>query len=176
MKPSDVPVYFRAALLQGLSDYGHPEVLVIEADQAKKQGRVDDGIYWRLTNPKNYGWQARRYSPQGQQAGHTEHQLMEVMITLTAYVHDDYEAGYDSNDLANIAQMTVNSLPFVERMRQNNIGVQRATPIRTITFTDEADNYAKEASFDVNLTFIRTINPATPLAETLNSNIIRNQL
>lgn len=173
MKPSDVPVYFRAALLQGLSAYGHPEVLVIEADQARKQGRVDDGIYWRLTNPKNYGWQARRYNPQGQQAGHTEHQLMEVMITLTAYVHDDYEAGYDSNDLANIAQMTVNSLPFVERMRQNDIGVQRATPVRTITFTDEADNYAKEASFDVNLTFVRTINPATPVAEKLTPDLIR---
>lgn len=173
MKPSDAPIHFRTALLARLAEYGHPNVLVIEAEQVEKQGRVDDGIYWRLTNPTNYGWQARRYDVQGQSANHSEHQLVQAMMTLTAYVHNDDLAGYDSNDLANLAQMCVNSLPFIEQMRRNDIGVQRATPVRTINFTDEADNYAKEASFDVNITFMRTINPATPVVEILDPKLIR---
>lgn len=170
--PSQVPVFFRQALLTRLVEYGYPNVLVIEARQANKQGRIDDGIYWRLMNPKNYGWQARRYDYINGK-GHTEHQLVEATIKLSCFVHDDYATGYDSSDLASITQMSVNSLPFVEELKRNNIGVQRATPIRTIDFTDEADNYATESSFDVNVTFMRSINPLTPAVDILQPTIMR---
>lgn len=173
MKPSDVGPIFRLALLDQLAMYGHGDVLVIEADQPTKQGRVDDGLYWRLSNPTRHGWQARRYSPEGRNAGHTEHQLLECMMTLTGLVHDDYATGYSSNDLANLAQMVVNSLPFVEALRRQGVGIQRVTPIRTIRFNDEADDYAIEASFDVNITIMRTIAPATPTVEQLNPDIVR---
>lgn len=174
MMPSQVGPIFRTNLLARLAEFGHPDVLVIEAYQPSKQGRVDDGIYWRLSNPTNHGWQVRRYNPQGQDSGHSEHLLVECMMTLTSFVDDLYVTGYNSNDLANLAQMSVNSLPFIERMRDNGIGVQRVTPIRSITFTDEGDNYATEASFDVNVTFMRTITPATQVVETLEPDITRN--
>lgn len=173
MKSSDVPVIFRQKLLANLALYGYPDVLVIEADQPTKQGRVDDGIYWRLLNPKNYGWQSRNYNYNPGGNGHTEHQLFETMMQLTCFVHDDTVTGYDSTDLANVTKMIVQSLPFVTAMKISGVGVQRASASRTITFTDEADNYAKEVSFDVNLTFMQTINPQTPTVEILEPHIMR---
>lgn len=173
MTPSEVAPLFRAALLTRLAEFGAPEVLVIEADQPNKQGRVDDGLYWRMSNPRNYGWQARRYAPSEGDAHHVEHQLYEVTMTLVALVSDDDAAGYAAHDLATLAQMSVNSLPFVEAMRKVKIGVQRATQLRTLVFTDEADNYAKEVSFDVNVTFVRSVAPETKTVEVHDLDILR---
>lgn len=173
MTPSHIPVAFREALLDTLASHGYSNILVIEADQPNRSGRVDDGIYWRMTDPKNYGWQARRYSPVEREAHHAEHQLYEATITLTALVSDEDSTGYSSDDLATLAQMCVNSLPFVEVLRRGKIGVQRASPVRTLTFTDEADNYSKESSFTVIVTFMRTITPNTKTVDAIDLNTLR---
>lgn len=173
MMASQVPVLFRSALLDQLAAHGMPEVLVIEADQPRKQGRVSDGLYWRMLNPRNYGWQARRYEPLGGDAGHREHQLFETVIQLTALVSDEEAAGYDVHDLATTAQMIVNSLPFVEALRRVKIGVQRVSAVRTLIFNDEGDNYERECTFDVNVTFARTLAPETKTVETLDPDILR---
>lgn len=170
---TDAAISFRLALMSGMSAYGYTGVPVIEADQRNKQGRVLTGIYYRMLMPNNYGWQARRYNVDGDNANHTEHQLYEVLMQLTSLVDDDDVTGYTANDLAATAQMVCNSLPFVENMRRAAIGVQRATPIRSIVFTDEHNNYAMESSFDVNITFARTIRPQTPVANVYDLDITR---
>lgn len=169
MNQRDVAVAFRLNLLQELAAHGYGNVPVIEARQPRKQGRVADGIYYQMIMPKNYGWQARRYKPVDDLAGHTEHQLYEVTMQLTCIVNNDDVTGYNSSDLAAVVQMLCNGLPFTQRLRRDKIGVQRASSIRTVDFTDEYDDYAVEASFDVKVTFMRSIAPTTPI-------IIDNQI
>lgn len=153
----------RSSLLAVMADYGRPEVLVIKANQPTKQGRVDDGVYYRIFNPNNHGWQARRYN-----YDHKEHQLVEATVQLTCFMSDG-----SSSELANFARMCVSSLPFGEKMKKGGVGVQRPTTIDDLPFVDEADNYDVESTFSFKVTYVTTVEPSTPMVDTLDPNIIR---
>ena len=154
----ELKIAVRKALLELQKDYGLKSVPVIDADQMKKQGRVETGIYYRVLDPKNHGWQGRSYNIQGKDAGHVESQHYEVMFQFSVV---SSESNTEAIDIAAETQMIASSLPFVDKLLKMGIGVQRPTAIRTLGFINEQDNYDIEASFDVNVTFNRSINPKT---------------
>ena len=158
----ELKIAFRKALIELQKQYGLRVIPVIDADQMKKQGRVETGIYYRVLEPKNHGWQGRSYNINGKDAGHVESQHYEVMFQLSTL---SSESNTDAIDIAVDTQMIVSSLPFVELMEKQGIGIQRPTPIRTLSFVNEQENYDVEASFDVTVTFNRSIKPKTPVAE-----------
>ncbi len=155
-----------AEIRAGLNAYGYGEYPVLKAFQSSKQGRAVSGLYYNVTNVKNHGWQARRYNPVGKSAGHTEHQLYEATMRLTALVRDDRPI--PSTDLAALAQRIVNSLPFQEALQKKGFGVQRASAIVPLPIINEQDNYETEASFTFNFTYTQSIAPDTGIIDGLN--------
>jgi hypothetical protein len=154
----DVIIGFRTSLIKHMPTHGLADIPVVQLDQSKKSGRLLQAIYFKLNDPVNRGWQARSYNPTPYTAGHVEVQDYEAAIRITALSNDTVLSSYD---IAATVQMIVNSLPFVEDMRRINIGVQRASAIRTPTFINENDDYETEASFDFRVTFKRSIAPQT---------------
>src|SRR5690554_5870401 len=104
----------RKALMAALAG-GSYDLPVLEASQPAKQGRVDDGIYYHSSNPKNVGWQKRRYSVDDSKVSNEQH--FELTIRFTCFVDDDVARGYSSQDLASIVQMHMQTMAVIHALK-----------------------------------------------------------
>lgn len=139
--------------------------------QSTKQGRDDNMVMFFPINESGHGWQGRNYRVQGNNTNHQENQLCEKTYQFQALItHFGY---YTAGDITAIVRMITNSLPFVEALRKKGIGVQRATGIRTPYFVNDRGNYEANPSFDLNITFNRTLHPDTAAISAMYPDIYR---
>lgn len=158
---------FRAALLSCMGEYGRADVPVLQHYDYLKKGRRDEAVYFTVLNPQRLGYAHRSYSPALGLAGHKEHQHMQVDIAVTV-ISDD-----DPLELAMLVTTVAGSLPFIERMRAEGLGVQATSNMTTVHAKDDRDNYALECSFSIPVTFNRSVAPVTPSIEVADLNIHR---
>ena len=117
---------------------------VIKANQAKKQGRVDDGVYFQQMDTICTGWQKRKYS-NGADFEQVEQQHYETTVRFTVIA--------DDVDIAAKLQRIMSSANFIRALRKKAIGIQRIAQINTLVFVNDSDNYESEISFDVVISY-----------------------
>ncbi|WP_260294178.1 phage gateway protein [Proteus vulgaris] len=170
MTDYEVDVAIRKQLLLQLKVVGI-DISVKAGFQSTKQGREDNMVMFFPINENGYGWQGRKYNVQGNKANHQENQLFEKTYQVQAFVTQ--LGHYSASDITAIVRMIANSLPFVEALRKQGIGVQRASGIRTPYFLNDQGNYEQNPSFDFNVTFNRTLHPDTNAVSALYPDIYR---
>ncbi|MEM8099263.1 hypothetical protein Q4R58_12780 [Morganella morganii] len=170
MTDNYVEIAVRKQLLAQLAQAGI-DIPVRAGFQSAKQGREDNFVMFFPVGENPQGWQKRSYNPQGSDAGHLEAQQYETTFQVQAFITEF--SGYTAKDITSIVRMIVNSLPFVEALRKQGIGVQRATGIRTPYFLNDRDNYEQNPSFDFNVTYTRTLRPETAVVTALYPDIHR---
>lgn len=168
MTDNDVYITIRRQLLKQLTEAGMA-IPVIAGFQSTKQGREGRFLMFFPINEAAHGWQSRSYNIAGRNANHRETQLAEKTLQVQGFGVDD---SLTNGDIAALARMIVNSLTFVEALRREGIGVQRASGIRTPFFVNDRGDYEQNPSFDFNVTFHRELRPNTPATSVLNPKII----
>lgn len=164
---AEIEIAFRSTLIQCMSEYGE-DVPVLQHYDYLKKGRLGRAVYFTLMNPLNIGYSSRKYNPdQGGLVGHTEHQHMQADVSVTVVADDD------PLELALMTKTVMGSLPFVERMREAGLGTQATSNMVTLDVKDDHDNFTKECSFTMPITFNRSLAPATPTVEAASLNIHR---
>lgn len=117
---------------------------VIKANQAKKQGRVDDGVYFQQGVTKCTGWQKRKYD-KTTTFKQKEQQHYETPVRFTVIA--------DDVDIAAKLQRIMSSANFIRALRKKAIGIQRVAQINTLVFVNDSDNYESEISLDVIISY-----------------------
>ncbi|CDG21066.1 conserved protein of unknown function [Xenorhabdus poinarii G6] len=169
MTDNEVYVAIRRQLLKQLAEAGIA-IPVVAGFQSTKQGRADNFVMFFPIEEAAHGWQGRNYNIVGRDANHREIQLVEKTLQMQGI--GTYQA-LTANDITATARMIVNSLPFVEALRKQHIGVQRASNLRTPFFINDQGNYEMSPSFDVKITHSRMITPNTAVVNALYSGIYR---
>lgn len=137
---------------------------VIAANQPTTQGREDQGIYFFPISDAASGWQHRAYGePVGGVMQATETQTVETAFQVAALVVDDPESltSLTALDVLHVARMVIASLPFVESLQSQDVGVQRPTNVRTPYFTNDRDQFEMSPSFDFTVSHKRSIIQST---------------
>jgi len=114
-----------------------------------------EAVYIFQVSEIPYGWQQRHYAPVGYIAHHKE--WARLVKTMHAQTFD--------NDLAARLRMTLVSLPFVERLHSQKVGISAVSAIRNLEWLDESDNYRPAPSLDFDLDYNRTLEPGTPASD-----------
>ncbi|MCG3462678.1 hypothetical protein L7G72_12595 [Xenorhabdus bovienii] len=169
MTDNEVYVVIRDQLLKQLAE-ANITIPVVAGFQSTKQGREDSFVMFFPIEEAAHGWQARNYNIVGRDANHRETQLVEKTLQVQGVgAHDTFTA----NDITATVRMIINSLPFVEALRKQGIGVQRAGNLRTPFFINDQGNYEMSPSFDVKITHPRVITPNTAAVNALYPDIYR---
>lgn len=133
---------------------------VIAGNQPTTQGREDAGIYFFPISDAAIGWQGRSYATNTLPLmPMTDTQTVETAFQVEALVPDEPN---DLNqvtalDALHVARMVIGSLPFVEAVRADGVGVQRATNVRIPYFTNDRDQFEMSPSFDFTVSHKRAI-------------------
>lgn len=167
MKKRDLEILLRKTFLDLQKHYGLFEYSLLPAYDGKK-GRKNMGMYYYLRLLNNHGWQGRRYDFDS--FGHKEEQIFEYEVKITA-LSDKPE--HNPNDIASQALMIVQSLPFIEKLSKERVGVQRVNQLQSMPFINDSDNYEEEVFFTFNLSVVQTINPPTPEVDKFNVKIYK---
>lgn len=136
------------------------DVRVIAGNQPTTQGRKDEGLYFFQIADALAGWQARSYERKlGNNLDMEDRQVVETSFQVQALVIDDPAslAQLTALDVLHAAKMIIASLPFVEAMQRDSVGVQRPSNIRTPYFTNDRDQFEMSPSFDFTLSHERGI-------------------
>ncbi|MDC9623839.1 hypothetical protein PSI22_19925 [Xenorhabdus sp. XENO-7] len=169
MTDNEVYVVIRQQLLKQLSE-ANITIPVVAGFQSTKQGREASFVMFFPIEEAAHGWQGRNYHVVGRDANHRETQLVEKTLQVQGVgAHDTFTA----NDITATVRMIINSLPFVEALRKQGIGVQRAGNLRTPFFINDQGNYEMSPSFDVKITHPRVITPNTAAVNALYPDIYR---
>ena len=134
-------------------------VPVIAGNQPTTQGRENDGVYFFQIMDGAAGWQGRSYSVAEPLLNMKDTQVLETTFQMQALITEDPEstASLGAIDVLNAARMVIASMPFIESMKLNDIGVQRPTNIRTPFFTNDRDQFEMSPSFDFTVSHKRHI-------------------
>lgn len=133
---------------------------VIAGNQPTTQGREDEGIYFFPISSNAAGWQGRNYETNTLPLiPMTDTQIVETTFQVEALVPDDPSdlAQITALDALHVARMVIASLPFVEALRVDGVGVQRPTNVRTPYFTNDRDQFEMSPSFDFTISHKRAI-------------------
>lgn len=169
---SEIETTIHKVLKSSLSLYGF-NIPVLQNFTSAKVVKREIAVYFHIGTPRQVAKANRQYTNLGKSksgdAGHIETQHFEAMVTFTCISNEELSK-VNPSDLATLVAMITNSLPFIEIMRESGVGVQANSSIRTLYFLNEEDNYQLELSFDLPITFNRTIRPITQIANgcTLN--------
>jgi hypothetical protein len=169
MTDKQVYIAIRAQLLKQLTEVGIV-IPVIAGFQSTKQGREDCFVMYFPIMENATGWQGRNYQVAGQDAHHRETQLVEKTLQVQAV--GEFEQ-YTAGDITATVRMIMNSLPFVEALRKQGIGIQRAGNLRMPFLVNDQGNYELSPSFDINITHSRDIKPNTATVSALYPDIHR---
>lgn len=170
MTDNEVYIAIRHQMLAQMNDVG-VSIPVVAGFQSTKQGREDSFVMFFPINEAGHGWQARNYQVAGTDANHKETQLVEKTLQVQGLVSDASEL--TATDLTATVRMIVNSLPFVDALKKQGVGAQRASGIRTPYFINDQGDYEQNPSFDFNVTFHREIFPNTTAVKALYPDIHR---
>ncbi|MDE9552556.1 phage gateway protein [Xenorhabdus bovienii] len=169
MTDNEVYRAIRNQLLKQLAEAGIA-ISVVAGFQSTKQGREASFVMFFPIEEAAHGWQGRNYHIVGRDANHRETQLVEKTLQVQGIgTYDTFTA----NDITATVRMIINSLPFVEALRKQGIGVQRAGNLRTPFFINDQGNYEMSPSFDVKITHPRVITPNTAAVNALYPDIYR---
>lgn len=164
MKENEALKIIRENLLQSLKAYGY-NCEVLAGRQPTRQLLKDNAVYVFPIGESRAGLQRRSYSDKAAGAGivHTESILVIKTLQLQAFLRREPEETDEptASDLCATAKMIVESLPFVEAIRAEGVGISNVTGLREPEFINEAGDYEKNPSFDFDISFTRTITPTT---------------
>ncbi|WP_272521693.1 MULTISPECIES: phage gateway protein [Providencia] len=170
MTDNNVDIALRKQLIFQLKEAGI-DIPVKAGFQSTKQGREENMLMFFPIDEHGHGWQGRKYNVQGEKANHQESQLSEKTYQFQALITDSEH--YTAGDITAIVRMITNSLPFVEALRKQGIGIQRASTIRRPYFLNDHGNYEQNPSFDLTVSFTRTLLPDTAAVSALYPDIHR---
>lgn len=141
-----------------------------------KVGRLEKGYYWHPLSQIDRGFQGRKYNIQGDDSGHTESQIIEQPIQITAYSDKPTNHNEVVQNLAEYARLVVQSLPFIEHLKKNGIEVTRPTSLTTMQFINDSDNYEDEVSFQFSIIYTRSIkfNTGVIVENEIETHLINN--
>ncbi|MFV7791249.1 phage gateway protein [Aliarcobacter lanthieri] len=157
---ANIETIFRTNFLNCMNDYGIENIPLLQHYDYVKKGKRDIAVYFTIQNPKKIGNAYRTYNIQDDKANHRELQHYEATIQITT-ISDEDKTGIAPLDLAMTTSDIVGSLPFIEAMRKQGVGVQSATDIKTNNVLDESDNFVLECSLSFQITFNRELKPNT---------------
>ena len=157
---ANIETIFRTNFLNCMSDYGLENIPLLQHYDYVKKGKRDAAVYFTIQNPRKVGNAYRTYNVKDDKANHKEQQHYEATIQLTT-ISDEDKTEIAPLDLAMITSNVIGSLPFIEAMRKQGIGIQSSTDIRTNNVLDESDNFVLECSLDFKITFNRELKPNT---------------
>ena len=168
MKDNDINIAIREQLLKQFRSASINVDVIAGYQPDKKQ---DNNIIMFPIKEVGQGWQKRNYNIQGNNANHKEQQLFELTFQVQGFIkqHPNLTAG----DLIRMTRMIINSLSFVESMRKEGIGIQRASEIRRAPIINAGNSYEHNPSFDFNVTFSSTLSLDTAATNLLISNLYR---
>ncbi|PHM50573.1 phage gateway protein [Xenorhabdus sp. KK7.4] len=169
MTDNDVYIALRAQLLKQLNEAGIA-VPVVAGFQSTKQGRENRFVMFFPISESAHGWQGRNYHCADRNANHREIQIVEK--TLQVQGVGSFEQ-YTAGDMTATVRMIMNSLPFVETLRKQGIGIQRAGNLRMPFLINDQGNYELSPSFDITITHSRNIKPNTATVNVLFPDIYR---
>ena len=153
---ANIEKIFRTNFLNCMNDYGLENIPLLQHYDYVKKGKRDVAVYFTIQNPRKVGNAYRTYNVEDDKANHKEQQHYEATIQLTT-ISDEDKTEIAPLDLAMITSNIIGSLPFIEAMRKQGIGVQSATDIKTNNVLDEADNFVLECSLSFQITFNREL-------------------
>lgn len=133
---------------------------VIAGNQPTTQGREDAGIYFFPISDAASGWQGRSYATNTLPLmPMTDTQTVETAFQVEALVPDEPNdlTSITALDALHVTRMIIASLPFVEALRESEVGVQRPTNVRTPYFTNDRDQFEMSPSFDFTVSHKRAI-------------------
>lgn len=154
----------RKHLLAALVAYGYT-CEVLAGRQPTRQLLKDSAVYFFPIGTSTKGAQGRSYKRTESDAiGHQERALLIKTIQIEAFLKRRPSDGnlYNASDLCEMVKMIVSSLPFIEALRAEGVGVSNITQIREPEFLNQSGDYEKNPSFDFDAAYTRTIKPKTP--------------
>lgn len=141
-----------------------------------KQGRLATSYYWYPLSQIDRGFQGRKYNVKDNDAGHTEHQIIEQPIKIMSYVADPLKEKTTAFNLSEKARMIVNSLPFIEHLKKMGIEVTRPSQLTALKIVNDSDNYEDEVSFQFSIIYTRSIkfNTGVIVENEIETHLINN--
>lgn len=164
MDQADFETALRTTLLRHLpAEWNWP---ISRANQ-KSTGR-DDGVYFFLVNDGKRGWQSRKY-PNMEKL--VESQIAEKMYQFYTLISDETKG--TANDVINVVRMTLASLPMVEDLQAQGIGVQRPTDVLNPVFVNDRDQYDSNPNFTIIFTHTRNLELNVPFTSVVEPSLQR---
>ena len=162
MNETQAFVIARTHLVAALREYGY-DCAVQAGRQPTKQLLRDNTVYLFAISENRHGVQRRSYSPSGGLMGHVESALVSKTVQVQAFRKHDITdlSDYTASDLCAVVKMIVSSLPYIDLLQSQGVGVSNVVDMREPEFINAAGDYEKNPSFDFDLSFTRTITPST---------------
>lgn len=157
---ANIETIFKSNFLNCINDYGFIDIPVLQHYDYVKKGKRDIAVYFTIKNPRKIGNAYRTYNVQDSKANHKEQQHYEATIQITT-ISDEDKTNIAPLDLAIVSANIIGSLPFIELMRKQGVGIQSTTDIKTNNILDEADNFVLECHFSFQITFNKELRPNT---------------
>lgn len=173
MNETQAFVIARTHLIAALRDYGY-DCAVQAGRQQTKQLLRDNTVYLFAISENRHGAQRRNYSPNDGHMGHVESALVSKTVQVQAFRKHDITNldDYTASDLCAAVKMIVISLPYIELLQSQGVGISNVTDMREPEFINAAGDYEKNPSFDFDLSFTRTIEPLTKPVTTISPEIL----
>lgn len=162
MNETQAFIVARTHLIAALRDYGY-DCAVQAGRQPTKQLLRDNTVYLFAISENRHGVQRRNYNPTDNHMGHVESALISKTVQVQAFrKHDITDLNdYTASDLCAVVKMIISSLPYIEAVKNDGVGISNVTDMREPEFINAAGDYEKNPSFDFDLSFTRTITPIT---------------
>ena len=162
MNETQAFIVARTHLVAALREYGY-DCAVQAGRQPSKQLLRDNTVYLFAISENRHGVQRRSYSPSDGMMGHVESALVSKTVQVQAFRKHDITdlSDYTASDLCAVVKMIISSLPYIELLQSQGVGVSNVIDMREPEFINAAGDYEKNPSFDFDLSFTRTITPST---------------
>ena len=173
MNETQAFIFARQHLIAALREYGY-DCAVQAGRQPTKQLLRDNTVYLFAIGESRHGVQRRNYSPHDGHMGHVESALVSKTVQVQAFRKHDITdlSDYTASDLCAAVKMIVSSLPYIEVLQSQGVGISNVTDMREPEFINAAGDYEKNPSFDFDLSFTRTIKPTTKPVTTIKPELI----
>lgn len=162
MNETQAFIVARQHLIAALREYGY-DCAVQAGRQPTKQLLRDNTVYLFAISENRHGTQRRKYNPHDGHVGHVESTLVSKTVQVQALRKHDISDldDYTASDLCAVVKMIISSLPYIEAVKADGVGISNVTDMREPEFINAAGDYEKNPSFDFDLSFTRTIKPTT---------------
>jgi len=168
---ANIETIFRNSFLKCLDDFNYLQIPVLQHYDYQKKGKQHTAVYFTLQNPRKVGNAYRVYNTNDNKSNYKELQHYEATILLTT-LSDEEKRNIAPIDLALNCACIVGSLTFIELMKNNGIGIQSISDIRTLNILDESNNFILECNFDFKISFNKELISNTKLIKQATFNKI----